>query len=292
MDIRQLEYFSSIIESGSFRQAAKKHFVSQPCLTIAIKKLEQELNVKLFDRSQYRPQLTEFGKIFLVHVEKILQELTQSNIALSIKKAELESTINIAIPPLVSAYIFPSMLSAFQERSPHAVVNIHEANVEQVVELLDNNTADIGITSITLATKEKFEFVSVTKQSILAALPLGHRFADRKKISLGELRDENFLMVKGSYFPFHVVHMHCKNAGFAPKISVISSQGATLKAMVAKNVGVSFFMEAVLQEAVNIVGIPLDPPIYLDMGLLWHKDKKLNSCTRGFIEFFRTVPHK
>lgn len=287
MDIRQLEYFSSIIKYGSFHQAAKKHFLSQPALTISIKKLESELGVKLFDRSQYRPQLTEFGKIFSVHVERILQELIQNNIALSIKKAELESTINIAIPPLVSAYIFPSMLSAFQVYFPHTTVNIHEANVEQVIELLNNGIADIGISSITLATKDKFEFVSVTKQSIMAALPLGHRFATRNKISLSELREENFLMLKGSYFPFHIVHMNCQDAGFIPKISVVSSQGATLKALVSKNVGVSFFMEVVLQGATDLVGIPLDPPLYIDMGILWHKDKKLSTNTNNFIEFFR-----
>lgn len=287
MDIRQIEYFNSIVDTGSFRRAAQKHFISQPGLTTAIKKLEQELNAQLFDRSSYRPALTEFGKIFLPHALNILQELSKNSAELSIKRAELDSTINIAIPPLVGSYIFPSMLSAFSTKYPNAIVNIHEANVEQVIELIENNLVDIGMASPQAIALDKFEFINVTRQEIMAALPLGHKFAQKAHISLSELREENFLMIKDSYFPFHIVHTHCKNAGFKPKISIVSSQGSTLKALVAKNMGISFFMEAVLKEAAQVVGIPLNPSIYIDMGLMWRKDKKLSTTTKSFINIFR-----
>ncbi|NYE57541.1 LysR family transcriptional regulator [Carboxydothermus ferrireducens] len=98
MEFRQLEYFYAVSKLNSFTRAAEQLHVAQPSITIAINNLEQELKVQLFDRSKRKVVLTDEGKLFLQHVEKILKDVKKAQSELEDLKNYKKGVIKLGIP--------------------------------------------------------------------------------------------------------------------------------------------------------------------------------------------------
>lgn len=106
MEIRQLEYFVSASLLGNLTRVAERHFVSQPNITIAIKKLETELGVTLFDRKKNKLVLTEEGMFFLQKIEPILIALKNSVAEMKDYRNENGGIVTLGIPPMISLFLF------------------------------------------------------------------------------------------------------------------------------------------------------------------------------------------
>src|ERR1700732_173142 len=126
MELQQLRYFCAIAETGSFSRAAQHTHVSQPSLSQQIRKLEDELGARLFDRLGRSIRLTHLGKAFLSRARSVLRELEAARGDLAEQKGSAGGAINIGVIPTVAPYLLPGQLSAFARAFPEAQLTVVE----------------------------------------------------------------------------------------------------------------------------------------------------------------------
>jgi DNA-binding transcriptional LysR family regulator len=144
MTYKQLEYFLAIAETSNMTMAAAKLNISQPPLSYHLKILEEELQVKLFNREGHTLQITNEGRIFQ---DKAMQILALTNQSISLMQnigKEMFGTINIATIPSVCGSILPKNIYEFQLKYPDVNYKIHECNTFRAMELLDNGLVDFA----------------------------------------------------------------------------------------------------------------------------------------------------
>ena len=145
MELRQLEYFQMASRLKNITRAAERLGVSQPNITVAIKKLETELGIKLFDRSQKQLSLTPEGTIFLNRIEQALRCIQDAVLEVNDYKQLQKGTIKIGIPPMIGAYLFPRIFSSFQHLYPHLDIYLYEKGSMAIRQQLERDELDFGI---------------------------------------------------------------------------------------------------------------------------------------------------
>lgn len=286
MDLRQLEYFQMVSNLNNITRAAERMHVSQPSITIAIKKLEDELGVMLFDRSQKKLSLTTEGKVFLQRVEDILSSLETAITEMSDYQGLAKGTIRLGVPPMIGSFIFPVIFTDFRKKYPNIDFLITESGSLEVRELLEQGDLDLAI--IILSEESKFlNTVLIQENQIVACLPLKHPLANEKTISFKYLRNEKFIMLNEDTFHRKAVLDACNKNGYYPEIILSSSQTETIRALVANGLGISFLLENIARRKKDLAAIQLENPITINIALAWKKDKYLSVASHTFIDFTR-----
>ena len=145
MELRQLEYFQMASRLRNITRAAQRLRVSQPNITVAIKKLEAELDIQLFDRSQKHLTLTPEGAVFLKRIEVALRNLDDAILEVNDYKQLQKGTIKIGIPPITGAYLFPKVFSGFRHINPNLDVLLFEEGSLSIRRKLERDELDFGI---------------------------------------------------------------------------------------------------------------------------------------------------
>jgi DNA-binding transcriptional LysR family regulator len=284
MELRQLEYFQMVAKTNNITRAAEQLHVSQSTVTLAIQKLEDELGVLLFDRSQKHLLLTAEGQVFVQKVSdslNLLQDgVAEINDYLQLKKG----TLKVGVPPMIGSYLFPEILAGFKKYYPNLELSIVEEGSFDIRQLLEKGELDIGIVNL-YQPSPLLETLAISKEQIVACLPLTHALANQPVISLTEIKDEPFIMFKAGAYNRLIILDECKKHGFVPNILLSSDQIETMKGLVEKGVGICFLIEAIARKGQNYVSVPLTDPLYLDFGLAWKKDKYLSMAAQAFINF-------
>src|ERR1044072_168080 len=125
MEMAQLEYFSSVVQEKSFSKAADKVFRTQPAVSIAIRRLEEEIGLPLLDRTQKSPVLTEAGQIVYDYAQRILDLRDQVGQAIAEMQTLKKGRVRVGANESTSLYLLPDLILAFREPHPEAKVEIH-----------------------------------------------------------------------------------------------------------------------------------------------------------------------
>lgn len=284
MEIRQLEYFQAVSRLQNFTRAAEELHVSQPSVTNSIHKLEEELGVQLFDRSQKKIALTDEGKAFSVRVEKILFEICQAVQEMEDFRQFNTGSIKFAVPPMIGAYLFPDIFNLFKKAYPNLDLIVYEEGSLAARTMLEREELDLGIIILPESTT-LLNTVPITQEEIVLCLSPDNPLSRENIISFSQLREEPFVLLKEDFLLRRLVLEQCFKHGFNPHVVFSSNQIETIKAMVASNAGITFLMKMVIQNQSNIVGIPLVDPPAITIGLAWKQGKYLNKAAKAFINF-------
>lgn len=157
MNLQQLEYIVALDAHRHFSTAAEKCFVTQPTLSMMIQKLEDELNVKIFDRSKQPVVPTEVGKAIIEQARQILNETSRMHEIVSMYKETLEGELRLAIIPTLAPYLMPLFLKKFAERYPSVKLHISEMTTENIISKLKQSALDVGIMATPTQDKDLFE---------------------------------------------------------------------------------------------------------------------------------------
>ncbi|EGH9079601.1 LysR family transcriptional regulator [Salmonella enterica subsp. enterica serovar Typhimurium] len=172
MEIRQLEYFVSASLLGNLTRVAERHFVSQPNITIAIKKLETELGVTLFDRKKNKLVLTEEGMFFLQKIEPILIALKNSVAEMKDYRNENGGIVTLGIPPMISLFLFSPLFKHFREIYPEMELSLVEEGTFGLHDKLSAGELDLAIVIINDCPKELVTVPLMTQQHVVLMNPL------------------------------------------------------------------------------------------------------------------------
>ncbi len=176
MNLQQLEYIVAVDNFRHFATAAEKCFVTQPTLSMMIRKLEEELDIQIFDRSRQPVVPTEAGEMVITQARAILSETARMKDLVHELKGEITGEIKIGVIPTIAPYLLPLFLPAFLKEFPGVRVKISENTTEQIVEKLKHNALDAGILATPLGESaiienplfyEQFVVYSSRKEKIL-----------------------------------------------------------------------------------------------------------------------------
>src|SRR5271155_2959062 len=225
MELQQLRYFCAIAETGNFSRAAQQTHVSQPSLSQQIRKLEDELGARLFDRLGRSVRLTELGRAFLPRARGGLRELEAARGDVLERKASIGGTICVGVIPTIAPYFLPPMLTAFSRQHPEARVTVIEEITPLLLEKLKAGEMDVAIVALPLPARgHEFETVPLLTEKLYAVLPNRHPLAREAGLSLGDLSEEPFLLLRDGHCFRETAVAACKRAHLNPRVVFESGQ--------------------------------------------------------------------
>lgn len=240
MDFRHLRQFIVLAETLNFRKAAEKLHMSQPPLSVSIRKLETELGVALFHRGKDGVRLTKSGEAALRDARRALfhaGEFVQSAKATATGERGL---LRIGFVGSATRAILPAVVPVFRQRHPGVQLILRESRSPQIVDALESSALDIGILRIPVPTRTQLNMLSLQTERLLLAVPRGHRLAAAASVRMADLAEEDFVFYNDDAPGLRMAALHaCEIHGFTPRITQEAVQVATLASLVEAGLGVA-----------------------------------------------------
>ena len=190
MNLDQIQYFLAIVETGSFTKAAENLWLSQPSLSSAIKKLERELGVTLFERGGRRTKLTSAGELFLEKAQQILQNYEQA--IHQLRDFHKQPTLKLGILSTLSIACVSDLMRRFRQQHPDITIELRSSHVDNLNNWLNDKEIDVAITVIDNKDDPQ-TCLELFHQRLLLAVPNNHPFAQRDKVNLSELDNQPYI---------------------------------------------------------------------------------------------------
>jgi DNA-binding transcriptional LysR family regulator len=276
MELRHLRYFVAVAEDLNFTKAAAKLRLAQPSLTRQIHNLEEELGVRLLNRSKSQVSLTEEGRSFLVDARRILALATESILAVQRLSRGETGQLNIAYLSNFDFELLPETLAAFRQNFPHIALNLFDMAPAEQVRALEARKIDLGFVGLPPpAGARQLKWESIARHRTVAALSVKHPLAKKRQVKLGELKTMFFVGLSEKTHPGFRdwLNATCQPAGFTPRVLQDAELEPALMTFVAEGLGVSLAREHIKRLAHPGVALrPLTPAVKSDYCIAWNRD--------------------
>ena len=292
--------FSVLAEEKNYMEAAERLYMNQSTLSKHIKAMETELGVPLFDRSTRRVELTEYGKTLLPHARSIIRsEFEYSSLLMQIQNREKGIMTLGTIPPMAQ-YGIIGLLAAFQNEYPDSHVTILEEDSQNLLPLLWEKKCElIFLRESKLDFEKNFledhEIVRIpyVQDRLTAVLPSGHPLAGKKQVTLRELKNENFCLIKEGTLLYEISVNACQASGFIPNITFTSHRIDGILDMVSTGNHIALLTNlhatppkfAPADEERPWVPVDLTPNINSQISLCYLANGHLSTSAQNFVNF-------
>jgi len=192
--LTQLSYLVAVERFGNFRQAAKKCFVTQPTLSMQIKKLEDDLGIVIFDRSHQPITATPIGAKILAQSRIVLGETAVIEAMIGDARGDITGEVRLAVIPTLSPYLLPLFLTQFQEYYPKVQLRIEEQRTEDIMAALKQNQLDIGLMATPLSDSDLIEH-RLFNEPFYVYAAASSALANHKEIHQQDLVHESLLLL-------------------------------------------------------------------------------------------------
>ncbi len=284
MELRQLEYFHMASRMRNITRAAERLGVSQPNITVAIKKLETELGVQLFDRSQKQLCLTPEGEVFLSGIDRALHHINDAILEVNDYKDLQKGSIKIGIPPMMGAYMFPRIFSDFRRLYAHLDVFLYEDGSMNIRNQLEHDELDFGIIIIS-DMEHSLDLLPMSKNQLMACVPANSYLVEKGFVSPDDIASSEIIMLKEGAYLRKLVNEKMAEQKIVPNVLLESNQVITIKGLVANGVGMAFLLDFIAEDTPGICALPFEKPVFVEVGLAWKTGKYVSRAARSFIEF-------
>lgn len=212
--LRQLAAFTAVARTASFTRAAAELHLSQPALTVQVRKLEEALGLRLLDRNTRRVRLTAVGRELLPVFERVMNDIAAVAGGARELAAGDRGVVHVAALPSVCARLLPEALAELARTHPNVTVRLRDVVAQRVADLLQSEEADLGIGPFARATPG-VEIRPLLRDEMVALVPAGHRLARRRSVRLAELARESLVYMDSQSSVRAVVERAFEAAGVA-----------------------------------------------------------------------------
>ncbi len=239
MNLRDLHYLVALAEHRHFGRAADACFVSQPTLSTQIKKLEEELGVKLVERTPRKILLTETGREITHRARAVLAEIDEIKAIAQRTRDPEAGTLRLGIFPTLGPYLLPHVIPLLRERFPRLELLLTEEKTEHVLRMLREGALDAGIVALPVH-EDSLHSEFLFEEPFVLAVPDKHPLATHKtKLKLADLENEHLLLLEDGHCLRDQALEVCQLAGAGEKTGFRATSLETLRQMVAANVGIT-----------------------------------------------------
>ena len=284
---RQLHAVLAVAEYNSFIAAASFLKTSQPALTRTIRRVEDVLGVRLFDRTTRRVAITAAGKEFVAVAERILNDLRISVGSMREIGAEQRGRIIVSSIMSVANGLFPAIVAKYRASRPGIEIVLREGVHGTVVEDVRSGAADLGVTYV----DDVPEFVAakrVSREVFEVILPRNHpliKSSRRSSVTLAELAEFPLVSLPYESRTRRIIDGAAAGAGYALQHVATVTQFATMMSFVRAGVGIAIVpsgaIAGLLGKDLAVLALA-KPRLSRDVGLIWLRDRELTPAARGF----------
>jgi LysR family transcriptional regulator, hydrogen peroxide-inducible genes activator len=263
MQLRELQYIVAIAQEHSFVRAAAKCFVSQPALSVAVKNIEEELGVALFERSKSQVTITAIGEKVVAQAQRVLDETRVLKDIAQAGRNPLAGVLRLGAIYTIAPYLLPPLIGALAAQAPDMPIEIEENFTHNLETMLRNGQIDCALVAL------PFELTGLVvdelyEEPFVTVVPSRHAWVTRSAVAPDELSAEHCILLSvGNCFRNHVLQS-CPELNAPSANTGKSSSLETVRNMVASGLGISVMpagaMDARYQTEL-VKAIPFDEPV-------------------------------
>ncbi|MDK4681126.1 LysR substrate-binding domain-containing protein [Kingella negevensis] len=266
MTLTELRYIVAVAKEKHFGRAAQRCHVSQPTLSIAIKKLEEELGVSLFDRSSSEILTTEAGTRIVTQALRVLDEVDVIRHMANEEQNQLEGTFKLGLIFTVAPYLLPKLIMSLRTVAPHMPLILEENYTATLTEMLKRAEVDAIVVAEPYA-EPGIDTIPLYDEPFFVVVPKGHRFEELDSISTADLAEENVLLLTEGNCMRDQVLGSCSELAAKQRVAGLANtlQGSslnTIRHMVASGLGISLLPSTSLTDNDHLLFsiVPFEAP--------------------------------
>ncbi|MEH6471635.1 MAG: hydrogen peroxide-inducible genes activator [Halopseudomonas sp.] len=264
MTLTELRYIVTLAQECHFGRAAERCFVSQPTLSVAVKKLEAELGIALFERSKNRVQLTPAGQPIIAQAQKVLNEAKQVEELAKAGRDPLTTPLRLGAIYTIAPYLFPHLIPQLQQLAPQMPLYLEESYTETLRGKLNRGELDAIVIALPFSepdilTRQLYD------EPFVALLPLQHPWSQRDSLDAAELDQIPLLMLgEGHCFRDQLLEA-CGGLGNTNNANLVTEGSSleTIRHMVASGLGSTVLPQSAIdpqRQSPLVKAIPFNPP--------------------------------
>lgn len=281
-----MSYFVEVVNEGGMTNASKSLYIAQPTISKAVKDIEKELGMPLFDRSKRELKLTDAGQVFYQKCKEILALYNNLPVEINSLLGLETGHISIGLSAVMNMNKFIQILGEFHKLYPNITYNLVENGGKMIESQLANDEIDIGITTLPVD-GTIFNSIPLYQEDLKLVINKEHHLAHRKTVEMKELANEDFILFNEDFYLNDKIREAAKNAGFIPKTISKISQWNFIENLLNAHLGVSILPDNIVRmldsnfKHININ----DSAMKWELGVIWKKEKYLSHATRQWIDF-------
>jgi len=263
MNFRDLEYLIALEELKHFRKAAEKCFVSQPTLSGQIRKLEDELNIQLMERSSRKVIFTQAGLDIVTKAKTIILEMKSLKEIAKSHNEPMQGTLHIGLIPTVAPYLLPLIIPAIKKYFPDLELFLHENQTDILMKKLEEGDLDCLMLAL-LPGMETLQQYTLYEEPLELALSKVHPWAQKNKVAISQLTGEHLLMLEDGHCLRDQAMGFCFAAGAIEDNSFKATSLETLRHMISADNGLTLLPQLAIpisRDQAGIKYIPFEKPI-------------------------------
>ena len=286
MDLHYLEIFNTVAMYESFKKASETLHISQPALSIQIKKLEEQIGLKLFNKIGNKICLSENGVMLFNYTKRIFDIVDEIENNISDKKEFIGGTLNIGGSNTPGTYILPEIIGEFKKTYPSININLHIANTAEISHLINNGTLDVAINGGSCVYNNYIYSEKILEDKlVLISSPIN------EFISVDELKNMSFVVHKTDSQLYTYYKKYIDELNVEENVSMYLGNIDAIKKAVSSNLGISLIPHAAVKFELKFgilkeLNIP-DYQLMYPYNLIYNKNKFLSVTTKKFIELIR-----
>jgi LysR family hydrogen peroxide-inducible transcriptional activator len=273
--LTEMRYIVAVARERHFGRAAEASFVSQPTLSVAVKKLEEELGVALFERGPGEVTVTPAGQKIVAQAQRVLEEASRIKDLAAAGRDPLEGPLRLGAIYTIGPYLLPKLIPILRKMAPAMQLHIQENFTHRLSEALKNGEADVILIALPF-NEPGIETRAVYDEPFFIAVPKGHPWEQRKRVSSEELTNESLLLLgEGHCFRDQVLEFcHTTRAR-----AIEGGSLETIRQMVASGVGVTVLPSTSISPSFSNSGsggdliriLPFSKPPTRRVALAWRR---------------------
>ncbi|MBI2989531.1 MAG: LysR family transcriptional regulator [Deltaproteobacteria bacterium] len=283
-----MKIFQAVAKHGGFNRASKYLRLSQPAISINIKKLEEELGVELFERLGRSIQLTDAGRVVEEHVTRLTDVLSEMRQAIDEIKGLGTGQFRCGAATTIGIYLLPKILVQFKERFPKVETQFFSGRSSEIEKRVLSNDLDIGFVGSDLASSSRLRTHTFFTDELVIITPSNHYLARFRKVSPKRLIDLPLILGPKDSYTRKIIEKHLETAAIPYRCVMEVENTEVIKAAVSEGLGISILSLARIQREIkNGLLIPVrisGISIKRQFKVIMLKDKHLSRPTKAFLE--------
>ena len=274
MTLTELRYIVAVAQDRHFGQAANRCFITQPALSLAIQKLEQELGVKIFERRKNQIAVTPMGERLIHQAQRVLEEAEQMKVIAAQGRNQLVGSLRFGVIATVGPYILPELVPILHKRAPHMPLEIEENLTTNLSAMLKSGRLDVIMVALPfdepgIVTKSLYD------EPFKAVVPVGHPWAKKTQLDPRVLTTERVLLPHAGHCFRQQVLDSCPELSRSDTDTLQGNSLETIRQMVASGLGITVLPSSALtpkHQNKRLAAVPFAKPIpERRIGLAWRK---------------------
>lgn len=291
MEFRQLRYFLAVADCQNFTRGAEKVAVSQPSLSVQIAALEDELGAPLFDRLGRRVELTEAGRMFREHAERVVREMELAAQSIRDLIGAEHGRVLVGALSTVNSYLIPPVVCQFKQRFPRVHLQVHALPSSTIEEQLLANRLDLGICLLPVA-NARLVTSRLFTETLSLVVPSHFRSAG-KRIRMRELAKLPLVLLPADYCLRRMVEAECAAVGVKPLVSVEMTSPEGILEAVKQGAGLTVLPDLYVRQRLRGTGLRTielyDPVPRHSIGIASLANRHMGRAAEEFVRMCRAA---